>query len=103
MHQTKTNSPATRQANLAPDDGLFELAGTKPAWIWAHTCPMPDCSCRTALILATDMGREHLLERGAAVRDAWKTNTDHSSAAATLGEMCDALKPVYGVYQEPAF
>jgi methylmalonyl-CoA mutase N-terminal domain/subunit len=24
-------------------------------------------------------------------------------AYATLGEMCDALKPVYGIYQEPAF
>jgi methylmalonyl-CoA mutase N-terminal domain/subunit len=24
-------------------------------------------------------------------------------AYATLGEMCEALRPVYGVYQEPAF
>ena len=24
-------------------------------------------------------------------------------AYATLGEMCDALKPVFGIYQEPAF
>jgi methylmalonyl-CoA mutase N-terminal domain/subunit len=28
---------------------------------------------------------------------------DCARAYATLGEMCDALKPVYGIYQEPAF
>jgi methylmalonyl-CoA mutase N-terminal domain/subunit len=28
---------------------------------------------------------------------------DAARAYATLGEMCDALKPVYGIYQEPAF
>jgi methylmalonyl-CoA mutase, N-terminal domain len=28
---------------------------------------------------------------------------DCARAYATLGEMCDALKPVFGIYQEPAF
>ena len=87
MHKTNINNPATRQAILAPDDGLFELAGAKPAWIWAHTCPKPECECRTALILATDTGREYLLERGAAVRDAWKTGASQSSVAATIDDL----------------
>lgn len=87
MSQTKTDSPAVRQALLAPDDGLFELAGAKPAWIWAHTCPMPECACRTAVILATDKGRGHLLERVASIRDTYSAKGDYAAVAATFDDL----------------
>ena len=80
----KNDSPAAEKVRLAPDDGVFELAGAAPAWIWVHTCPKPKCSCRSALILAAHDGRELLLERGAAVRDAWNAAANYSRVAASL-------------------
>ena len=61
------------KVRLAPDDGVFELPGAEPAWIWVHTCPKPECECRSALVLATNAGRKVLLQRGAAVHAAWST------------------------------
>jgi len=64
--------------------GLIELAGDNPRWIWAFTCPLPDCDCRTAVVLSTDGGRETLVVRGAPVRDAWLRGESHAKAAAAL-------------------
>ena len=87
MKHGKNDSLTARNVRLAPDDGVFELAGAEPAWIWVHTCPKPTCSCRSALVLATHDGRELLLERGAAVRDAWNTQTNYSRVAAALDDL----------------
>lgn len=87
MKHGKNDSLATEDVRLAPDDGVFELAGAEPAWIWVHTCPKPRCSCRSALVLATHDGRELLLERGAAVRAAWNTRTNYSRVAAALDDL----------------
>ncbi|CAE6865759.1 hypothetical protein R69746_08740 [Paraburkholderia aspalathi] len=62
---------------LSPNDGLFRLAGTDSSWIWVHTCPMPRCSCRSALVLATHEGRETLEARGAPVWQAWMAEDGH--------------------------
>jgi len=52
------------------NDRIFELAGPEPVWIWARTCDLVSCECRSVLVLATHAGREFLLERGAAALDA---------------------------------
>lgn len=59
--------------HLPVDDGLFELSGPEPLWVWVHTCPTPRCSCRTAVVIASGDGPAALLERGRPVREAWKT------------------------------
>lgn len=87
MKRSKNDSLSTEHVRLAPDDGVFELTGTKPAWLWVHTCPEPACECRSALVLATHEGRERLLERGAAVREAWNAGTGYSKAAAALDDL----------------
>ena len=87
MKHGQTDSLTTKNVQLAPDDGVFALAGAAPAWIWVHTCPAPACSCRTALVIATHDGREMLLERGAAVRDAWNNSTSYSRVAAALEDL----------------
>jgi len=87
VKHSNSDSLTTENVQLAPDDGVFELAGTRPAWIWVHTCPTPACECRSALVLATHEGRERLLERGAAVRKAWNNRTGCSNAAATLDDL----------------
>jgi hypothetical protein len=87
VKRSKNDSLSTEHVRLAPDDGVFELTGTKPAWLWVHTCPEPACECRSALVLATHEGRERLLERGAAVREAWNAGTGYSKAAAALDDL----------------
>lgn len=87
MKHGKNDSLTTQKVRLAPDDGVFELAGPEPAWIWAHTCSALACSCRSALVLATQDGRDLLLERGAAVLDAWNTGNDYFKVAATLSDL----------------
>lgn len=79
--------PLTEKIRLAPDDGVLELPATEPAWIWVHTCPMPKCECRSALVLATHEGREVLLERGAVVREAWNAGTGYAEVAAKLTDL----------------
>ena len=87
MNAGKNESPPIESVQLAPDDGVFELPGAQPAWIWVHTCPDRACSCRAALVLATQGGREHLLERGAAVREAWNTGTGYAKTAGKLDDL----------------
>lgn len=87
MNRGLNQTPPAPQVRLAPDDGVFELAGSKPAWMWVHTCPKPECACRTALIIAASDGRDQLLERGSAVRDAWTAGADYTGVAATLDDL----------------
>ncbi len=81
------DSVATTTTQLSPHDGIFELPGMAPAWIWVHTCVAPDCSCRSALVLATHEGRALLLERGAAIHDAWNSRNDYSDEIAVLDDL----------------
>ena len=67
--------------HLAPEEGVFDLAGPKPIWTWAHTCPTPRCPCRTAVLAATGEGRDVLLRQGAPIRDAWNSGASHAQAA----------------------
>jgi SEC-C motif len=73
--------PMSGKVHLAPEDGLFELPGPEPVWIWAHTCPTPRCPCRTALVASTKDGRDVLLDRGGPIRDAWNDGTSYAKAA----------------------
>ncbi len=84
---------------LAADDGIFALADGA-LWIWAHTCPTPQCTCRTAVIIASDAGRDTLKARGACVRHAWETGADYEVAARELSGLpaftldIDAAQPL---------
>ena len=73
------SSPKTR---MVPEDGLVELAGDPPRWIWAFTCPTPGCDCRTATVITTVGDRDALIERCAPVRSAWLRAESHAKAAA---------------------
>lgn len=86
MNHNQSLARTTGPVRLAPDDGVFQLAG-EPTWIWVHTCPTLDCQCRSALILATQDGRDFLLERGAVVREAWNTGNNYSEVAESLGDL----------------
>jgi hypothetical protein len=77
----------TKARHLADDEGVFQLSGYDAPWIWAHTCPTPKCSCRSALILATNDGRAALLERGAPVRTAWQDGSGYADVAARLSDL----------------
>jgi hypothetical protein len=76
-----------KPVQLATEDGLFELTGAESIWIWAHTCPAPDCACRLALILATTDGREALAKRGRGVREAWNAGSGYATVASTLKDV----------------
>lgn len=85
-NETKESLPAL-PVQASPHEGVFELAGTPPVWIWVHTCPTPNCECRAALVLATYEGREKLLERGAGVHQVWLAGSDYPGAAAELDDL----------------
>jgi hypothetical protein len=71
-------------APLTVEDGLFELPGREPTWIWAHTCPTPNCACRTALIVSTPRGREALLERARVVDEARRAGAGYVDVASQM-------------------
>ena len=82
----KESLPAV-PVHMAPDAGVFELAGIPPAWIWVHTCPTRNCSCRFGLVMATYAGREKLLERGASVHQAWASGFGYRKVAKELDDL----------------
>jgi hypothetical protein len=86
--------------HLAPEEGVFELAGPKPTWIWAHTCPTPRCPCRTAILASTSEGRDVLLRQGSPIRDAWNIGASYAQAAKEVrGLLVFALVLVEGAYR----
>lgn len=87
MSHDRNDSLSAERVQLSPDDGVFELPGADPVWLWVHTCPTPGCSCRSALVLATHDGRDQLLERGAAVRDAWNAGRKYLEVAAAIDNL----------------
>ncbi len=76
-----------KQAELSTQDGLLELAGATPLWIWAHPCRLEDCDCRLAMILTTGDGRAALLERGAALHRAWHAGLDFRRVGSPTTEL----------------
>jgi len=66
---------------MTPEEGIHELPGEDPRWLWAFTCPTPGCDCRTAIVLSTTGDREALIARGAPVRSAWLRREGHAKAA----------------------
>jgi hypothetical protein len=64
--------------------GLLELPGAAGGWLWAFTCPTPECACRTALVLSGLGNREALLERGQPVADAWLGDAHYARVAQGL-------------------
>ena len=77
----------TKQAEISTQDGLLELAGATPIWIWAHPCRMEDCDCRLAMILTTSDGRAALLERGAALHRAWHAGSDFTRVGSQMTDL----------------
>ena len=57
-------------------DGVFELAGTPPVWMLAHTCRTPDCPCRIAKIMASHEGEQALLRHQDAYHEAMQGGHD---------------------------
>jgi len=66
------------------EQGIIELPGMPPRWIWAFTCPTPKCACRVAIVLSAAGERETLVERGRPVADAWLRSSDHAQVARDL-------------------
>ena len=64
--------------------GLIEASRIPGGWLWAFTCPTPDCGCRTALLLSAPQGRDTLLECGRVVADAWHSRADYPARAQEL-------------------
>jgi hypothetical protein len=60
------------------------LPGAPGRWIWAFTCPEPECPCRTAVVLARSGDRGTLLELGRPVADAWLEAGSHAQVAQSL-------------------
>jgi hypothetical protein len=67
--------------------GLIELPGASARAIWAFTCPTPECTCRTAIVLSAPGARDALAERGRPVADAWLGNGHYSQAAQDLPDV----------------
>lgn len=59
-----------------PDNGVFELSGTPPVWILAHTCRTPGCSCRLAKIMASQEGEQALLRHQDVYHEAMQGGHD---------------------------
>jgi hypothetical protein len=74
----------TDPARLTVEQGVFELPGQDPIWIWARTCPTLGCECRSALILATSHSRQLLLERARVVDEAWHAGAGYIDVATSL-------------------
>jgi hypothetical protein len=75
---------STTAAPLPLEEGLFALPGEQPSWIWAQTCAIADCACRSAFLVATRLGRDALLERAQLVQEAWYAGAEYVEVAAKL-------------------
>ena len=74
----------TEAAAFNVEDGLMELPGTPARWIWAFTCPTPECTCSEAIILSAPGDRENLLDLGRPVADAWRSVGHYGQVAQDL-------------------
>jgi hypothetical protein len=63
------------------EQALIRLPGSPERWIWAFTCPEPECACRTVTVLSTAGGRDALAECGRPVAEAWGSRAFYGQAA----------------------
>jgi hypothetical protein len=75
---------ADEASQLAANEALFDLPGDTSTSLWVRTCEDPQCQCRSALVVATDAGRDVLLKQAAIVRAAWNAQVTDSSVASRL-------------------
>ena len=54
------------------EDQVFELPGSPPACIWVGTCPDRKCDCRDLFILASQQGRQPLLDQLASISKSYQ-------------------------------
>lgn len=87
MKQEPDLSIPSGNPRLAADDGVFDLPGAEPAWRWAHNCANATCDCRSALEIATDVGRDFLLERGQAVLEALTARGESPDPGAAIDDL----------------
>jgi SEC-C motif len=74
-------------AGFEVERGLLQLPGAPEEWIWAFTCEVPRCSCRTAIVLFARGDRATLLELGRPVAETWRAGEDYGVAASELSEV----------------
>lgn len=75
------------ESGFEAEQGLLQLPGAPDEWIWAFTCRVPGCSCRTAIVLFARGDRETLLELGQPVAEAWREERDYGLVADELSEV----------------
>lgn len=79
-----TMLPADPQSPLAANEAVFALPGDPATLLWVRTCEATDCDCRTAVAVATDAGRDLLLDQAAIVRAAWEADEMDDAMASRL-------------------
>jgi hypothetical protein len=70
---------------LEPNEDFIERTapGEAPLWLWAQTCPLEDCPCRVALLVAAP-NRAQLEADSAIVREAWSEVEDADDFSARV-------------------
>ncbi|HEY5956943.1 MAG TPA: hypothetical protein VIV60_10340 [Polyangiaceae bacterium] len=73
------------EVELEPNEDIIERTapGEEPLWLWAQTCPLEDCPCRVALMVAAS-SREQLDAHAAVVREAWSEVEDAADFSARV-------------------
>jgi hypothetical protein len=81
-----SKGPVTRADASAFDmeQGLLALPGDPARWIWAFTCPEPECGCRTATILSAEGNRASLVEKAWRVAATWQSDANFARATLDL-------------------
>lgn len=83
-----------KRVSLALEEGLIELRaeGAEPQWIWAETCSIPDCDCRSAVVVASRSGKDSLLASASAVKKALAAGRDTGSIETHIAEDCAGVE-----------
>jgi len=83
-----------KRVSLPLEDGLIQLqsTGSEPVWIWAETCPMPDCDCRSAVVIASRSGKESLLASASKVKKLLAKGDEIEGVEAVLSEDCAGVE-----------
>lgn len=70
---------------LEPNEDIIErnAEGEPPLWLWAQTCPLEDCPCRSALVVVAK-DRPTLELQVQVVRDVWEEAEDAEAFARGL-------------------
>jgi hypothetical protein len=80
--------------SLTLEDGLIELrnGGGESLWIWAQTCPTPNCLCRSAVVLASRSGNKNgMLSAATVVRERFSLGLSMQDLEERIGDDCAAF------------